>query len=174
MTENISLMQTVKSLISWYDRYSGSCHIHIYTMKLKVLAYYFFFFFFFFWVFKIKQVWHFMRIFWQVTWSVKYHFLHKNKMVLMTTWCFTSLSTLFKTYWNDGWVLMKNCAMKHVTVMSWFPLPQGFELWTSWSKVGSDFSQENNNGNQKIIFCYLQNICFVGTPLNHLSKTSNT
>ena len=36
-------------------------------------------------------------------------------------WCCTSHSTLFKSYRSDGRVIMKDCAMQRLNILSWIP-----------------------------------------------------
>ena len=47
-------------------------------------------------------------------------------------WYFTSFSTLFKSYQDDGWVIMKGCAKGHCIVIGWILPPVGFKPWSLW------------------------------------------
>ena len=53
-------------------------------------------------------------------------------MTMMTVWYFASLSTLFKSYRDDGRLIMQGfCAMKRGIVISWIPPVVGVEPGTS-------------------------------------------
>ena len=56
--------------------------------------------------------------------------------MLMNVWCCTSLSTLFKSYRDDGRVIMKGSVQWH-TVIRWIGLPAGFKPGISWSEAGN-------------------------------------
>ena len=59
-----------------------------------------------------------------------------SDLMLMNVWCCTYLSTLFKSYPDDGRVIMKGCVQWH-TVIRWIGLPAGFETGISWSEAGN-------------------------------------
>ena len=64
--------------------------------------------------------------------------LLKRSLLLrkMMVWCFTSLSTLFKSYRGEGWWWYALCNIAHCIVMSWMWPLVGFKPRTLWSKDG--------------------------------------
>ena len=58
-----------------------------------------------------------------------------KSLMMMILWCFTSLSTLFQPYQDNEGLIMKDCAIKWKTAMSWTLPPVGIWTRASWSKV---------------------------------------
>ena len=58
-------------------------------------------------------------------------------MMMMMIWCFTSLLTLFKSYWDKERMIMKDSEQEVLYSRKLNSATIGIRTWDLWSVVGS-------------------------------------